>query len=103
MPPDKKLIPDADSKTFEPLKYPYSRDVRNVYFWDIPIQSADSATFRVIYGSTDFPFGADQYHVFSGHKVIEGADPATFKFNSETFTAQDKNREYELNVQMFVK
>ena len=103
MPPTPFLIPGADPKTFVPLKYPYSRDAQNVYFWDTPIQSADPMTFRVIYASTDSPFGADQYHVFSGDKIIKGADPSTFEFNPVTFTAKDKSREYDYNVLMFVR
>ena len=100
MPPDPFIIPDADPKTFEPLKFPYSKDAYNVYFWDTPIQSAATSTFRVINASTDFPFGVDQYNVFSGSKVLQGADPLTFKFDTTTFTAQDKYRVYDLNIKM---
>lgn len=108
MPPTPFLIHEADPKTFIPLKFPYSKDSHNVYFWDTPIKGADINTFRVVSASTDFPFGADQYNVFSGHKVLEGADPSTFEFiifdgTNYVYRAKDKNRQYELNTQMFVK
>lgn len=108
MPPEPYLIPGADPKTFEPLKWPYSKDDKNVYFWEVPVESADVSTFRVVYASTDFAFGADKNHVFSGHKILVGADPSTFEFvdfdgTDYIYKAKDKNREYDLNVQMFTK
>ena len=103
MPPGLILIPKADSKTFTPLVYPYSKDADSVFWWTEPIPMADINTFKVIesVNGIDFYYALDKNSVYYRAMIVQGADSATFQthdFNKDNYyfvyDAYDKEHKY---------
>src|SRR3989344_1882275 len=43
-----EVLPNADPATFNPLSWYYSKDAKNVYFYEYPVLDADAATFELL-------------------------------------------------------
>jgi hypothetical protein len=66
----------CDPASFVLLKESWERDNRCIYRLGIRLPQADPASFEVL----NYWFGKDKAHVYyNSPKIIEGADPATFK------------------------
>ena len=117
-----KMIPGADPEQFALLNIQWGRDGTDVYRQDIPIQACDPASFRFLKNGwqrddqcvyregrkieggdvasfkviNDW-YAKDKNHVYDSFpRIIEGADPATFRLKEGKcqVCAQDKNRCY---------
>jgi hypothetical protein len=89
---DDKPIRNADPKTFECIKYEYSRDKNHVYFGERSIEGIDSQTFEVL----EQGYSKDKNFVYCNYysgKKIEGADPASFEVFGLSIS-KDKNNVY---------
>lgn len=88
----------ANPQTFELIKIPgganremWGRDGKN-YFRMLQIVNCDYDSFEIL----DESYSKDKNHVYYEGKVINGADPQTFKYDSKSKVYKDKNAEYSL-------
>ena len=70
-----KLIPHAETATFERLDCGYARDPRYVYSHQNVLDGAKVASFEIIGGC----FARDDEHVYLGGIVVNGAQPNSFE------------------------
>lgn len=99
------LVNGADPKSFIPFKkIAGGIDKNHVFFWGTltdfdNVYVANSKKVKVLYPRSGCwncnIYFHDDEHVYYGTKIIEPADPRTFKLvNSERIDAQDRNYEY---------
>jgi hypothetical protein len=90
-----KLIPNADSETFEIIKQEkndstFAKDANQVYKYGEPIPNADPNTIAIL---NNF-YAKDKNRVFYRNSMISDADPNTIQVLS-TSCAKDKNNVYQ--------
>ncbi|MSR85120.1 hypothetical protein EXS71_01630 [Candidatus Uhrbacteria bacterium] len=85
----------------------YGRIGSSVYHLGQVIPGADGSSFSPMGGSeilscesSSGGYAKDKNHVYFAGKLIQGADPQTFKLSFELGIAQDKNGEYRLGVKV---
>lgn len=98
-------IEGADVNTFKPLSYPhmttshsikppeYSKDKTSVYYKTMRIIGSDPENFSLL---VDPHIGKHKYvkdknHVYLDGQIVAQADPKTFRFMSETYSAYTKD------------
>lgn len=85
--PEEIIILDQEEQTFTQIG-------SQVFYYDLPIQGADSATFSII---TD-NFSKDANHVYwHEHKVLD-ADPSSFVIQDNLFADENEQGEYRLKI-----
>jgi hypothetical protein len=85
-------IAACDPASFEFLSNDWQRDSKCVYKRGGKLSGADPKSFVVI----NYWYGKDKQNVYhNNRKIIEGADPFTFKLASCDVCAKDKNRCYK--------
>lgn len=88
------VVEDADPKSFKRM-YEYFTDNKNIYFRGKKVNDVDMETFKDL---KNF-YAKDKNNVYYIGKILQNADPATFKvdefYGYETNTARDKNYEYQ--------
>ncbi|MDY8137719.1 DKNYY domain-containing protein [Aquimarina sp. 2201CG5-10] len=62
-----------------------------IYYEGDIIKEADAYTFEEV----EYGYTKDANHVFFLGKIIEGADPKTFKYNDRSYIFSDKNHVYD--------
>lgn len=116
------LIPNSNGASFEVLNGNFSRDGKDYFFNERPLNVCDYKSFKIhdfngaqgnwlsyddkcaYYMKSRIPivdrdsftvlFGGytkDKENVYLGNRVVEGADPASFEMNGNTFAGKDKH------------
>lgn len=101
---DEQLVKDANAQYFVPLKWPYAKDDKNVFYISYgmegyyieKIEGADPQTFKFPSGSLPSQYSTDANHVYLASMQLEDADPNIFylkKINGfkNPFGVSDKN------------
>lgn len=85
----------------------YGKSGSSVYYLGQIIPGADASSFFPLGGSqilrcesTSGGYAKDKNHVYFAGKLIQRADPLTFKLSFELGIAQDKNGEYRLGIKV---
>lgn len=97
------VLPNADPDTFVVLNGRYGKDVTHAYIMDAILPNVDVTSFVGL--QEDIWYAKDKNHVWTGSKIIQGADPATFAVVSPDqscgtncmYRAYDKNHKYDYN------
>ncbi len=79
---------DVDLNSFDEITESYAKDSERVYWRANEILEADPISFEIIGGRYD-KFSNDDDYVFYFGKVINGADPSTFRLINETSESSD--------------
>lgn len=90
-----KIISEADSATFQPIKieakeetFPvYWKDKKHVYIDGKILEDCDGATFTCISQG----YGRDASKVYYRDKILPGANPKTFYFITDTVSRDDSS------------
>lgn len=76
-----RKVEGADPKTTKVLTDRVWKDAKHVYFYGNVIKGADAATFEALDDDYHYRDANRVYWIFNVVKVVEGADPKTFKTN----------------------
>lgn len=86
------VVEGADSKTFKPMKHPFSRDASHI-FYNTKILSWYPDQFKVLGNGVIWKYSTDGQYVFHGASIMEQADPSSFVTLGNGF-AKDHNYVY---------
>jgi hypothetical protein len=81
-------LPDANPATFAVLDVNLAKDDKHVWKWDAVIEEADAATAEVVNPHWTWK---DRNRVYYQSRVMEGADPQTFRHLGQAFYADAEN------------
>ena len=84
-----QIVPGADPQTFK-LHGSYASDWNHEYYAAVPIDDADTQTFRELAGE----FAIDSHAVYAAGKPISEADVRSFKVLDEEYAVDNRNAYY---------
>lgn len=84
----KSVINGANPDSFEVIKFPYSKDSNQIfYFWDPIPAEVDLKTFKIL----DNDYSRDKNNIYYKNTVMGIVNPATFKLNyKDDYQAEDE-------------
>ena len=86
-----EIIRDCDPKTFEKINPKWQKD-KNYYFnGGLAMKHIDYHSFEILEAN----YSKDKNNVYYYIKILENADPNTFKVNRMTHIGTDKNNSYK--------
>ncbi|MCA9373950.1 MAG: DKNYY domain-containing protein [Candidatus Gracilibacteria bacterium] len=86
-----KLIPGADSGSFEVLDNPYAQDKNAVYFMGVPLPESDPSTFTIMSSG----YSKDSRHAYRNGEILDGADSGSFEVLDHSFTKDNSHVYYD--------
>lgn len=87
----KEPIAGSDPESFEIIDWQWQRDKNFYYNKGNAMVDIDYKSFEILIAN----YSKDRFNVYFYDKIIENADPNTFKVNEMTHIASDKNNKYK--------
>ena len=88
-----RIVEGADPGTTQIFTDRVWKDARHVWFYGTVVKDADAATFEALGDDYHYRDATRVYWIFNVAKVVEGADPKTFKVRGEQALALENEVE----------
>ncbi|KAF2515196.1 DKNYY domain-containing protein [Flavobacterium foetidum] len=85
------MYPEIDAKTFETLRYDFSKDKSGVYYAFKKIDGVDYSSFEILSDQ----YSKDKQHVYFEDVMLEGANSEKFRFSSQNGVWEDGKNQYK--------
>lgn len=91
-----KVLENSDSKTFEEIDNRWQKDKNNIYYDFVKIENLDRASFKLL----NSIYAVDSRKVYCKGKILQGADPNTFRVVPNTTDGRDDFSCYRIDTQI---
>ncbi|MFB9079084.1 DKNYY domain-containing protein [Flavobacterium procerum] len=85
------IYPEIDAKSFEALRYDFSKDKNGVYYDFKKIKGADYSSFEILSDQ----YSKDNQHVYFEDVILKGANSKKFEFSSQHAIWEDGENQYK--------